>query len=347
MIPAMRQVTIVLALVGMGHRIGVAQEPVRQYKSSVLGVSIEYPASWTRGYVGACGSGRIGKSEEQLLHLPVYPVRFCDPLGDGDVTMSLYRKFGGDLQDALAWHLRGFAGRDLTNFEFAGGLEGKRLIVCREGGKDVSRIFVTYVLVAQGRRVELSVGCAAKDYPSRQATFDRMARSLTLFPPRLDPSKPGTTKRGRAAGFSFEYPGDWRWEHPWDDQKAMSPTEVRLVAPYDAHRIPREPRTGVTIARRPKEADSLSEVAERTRDVLKGVKDIRLDIRPFENDGRRAGIAIEYTFGIGTPFSSTMLTYFFEAGTEDWVTIQCNCRTSRLKELKPVFERIAKRLRID
>ena len=343
----MRQVIIVLALVGTGHRIGVAQEPVRQYKSSVLGVSIEYPASWTRGHFGACGSGRIGKSEEQLLHLPVYPVGFCDPLGDGDVRMSLYRKFDGDLQDALAWHLQGSAGRDLTNFEFAGGLEGKRLLVQREGGEDISRIFVTYVLVAQGRRVELSASCAAKDYPSRQATFDRMARSLTLFPPRLDPSKPGTTKRGRAAGFSFEYPGDWRWEHPWDDEKAMSPTEVRLVAPYDPHRIARETRAGVTIARRPKEAESLSEVAARTRDALKDAKGIRLEIRPFERDDQRSGIAIEYTCGIGKPFSLTLLTYFFETRTDDWVTIQCNCWTSRLKEFEPVFERIAKRLQID
>jgi len=323
---------------------------MRLYKSSVLGLSIEYPADWQKGAVAICGTGRIGKTDEELLHWPIYPVRFHAPQGDAHLTVTLYRKFEGDLGKVLAWHSQGSPEQRVSDFQFAGGFHGKRLVKRYEppqGDTTPERISVTYIVAARGRRVELSGSCAAKDFAARRPTFERMAHSLRLFPPQLDLPRPGTTKAGRAAGFSFEYPGEWEWKHLWDDEEAAMPEGVHLVAPEDSRRARRELRACITISRRPKETESLDECMGTMRKAMKGTDGTRLLFRPFENKQGRGGIAVEYACGLRTPYSLTMMIYVFETADGDWVTVHGYCPTSRFEEFAPVFERVANNLKID
>ena len=172
--------------------------------------------------------------------------------------------------------------------------------------------FVLFIVVTEGRLVELEAWCSPEDRPSFDPVFRQMASSLVLFPKKYDFPIPGKNKVCKGPGFSFEYPGEWWLFRGYDDDIEFSHGNVVICDTYlgvdssVALRI-----TKVSSPQTPREW--LDEVRRLVRDAGMGVRESR-----FVTDGGIEGIKVRVH-----GWRSRMLYYVFPGERESLWALGC------------------------
>ena len=199
------------------------EEELKHLKSSVLGVELTYPANWQREDLIGFGNGMHTepKTWEQRMRAPVTLVNGRYDVPWAEIVVTVRQAFDGKLDDFLKELEFEEASWDLV--EFAPGLRGVRTIAQTESRRGKTWQEIEYVVVHDRRAVHIRCACPLKAFPVLVGVFDQIAQSLRIFTPMDNWPRPGTTKVFKAAGYSFEYPGEWVWAHPkYDDAVAES-----------------------------------------------------------------------------------------------------------------------------
>lgn len=206
------------------------------YRSSVLGISIEYPKRWIKSVPVGCGSGMYKpRRVDQVLKNPIRPISFSSPDAGAGLSVVVQRRFDGTAGDRVAvvrdrwaspsWS-RDFSEPYVSDFTTSCGAKGKRLESL--GRRGIAR----FVVVTEGRLVELEAWCSPEDWLSYEPVFDRMASTLVFSTEKDDVPRPGKNKVCSGPGFSFEYPGEWWLARRYDDDEEFS---YRHVVIYDTY----------------------------------------------------------------------------------------------------------------
>jgi hypothetical protein len=342
------------------------------YRSSVLGFSIEYPASWNKYQPHGCGSGRMGLSEAELLRLSIEPVGFKGPGDNTYLSLSVCRVFDGDLKSRVGYSQRSLKYHEpsepepmsaTSDFMFGAGRTGGKIVT---DGRWVSETqpsagtHVAYILVADGRRIELHGWCLTSGFPRVEPAFDAMARSLRLFSPVVESPQPDVYKRFNGPGFAFECPGDWKVARPYDDAEPLD--RVSVGAPADARA--QCPQVHIDIGSEPatEEATTLDAVAGATRRKCAGSPNVELGITPYENTLHQKGLRFDYLvrirgkrtvrllwFSVPVPdeFQTRMISYVLPSSGKGFQYAALTCPEYRYDALKSVADHLGKTFSVD
>ncbi len=187
---------------------------MKVYKSSLLGFSIQYPATWQK-YRGGSWSTKLTAAER--LKEPVYPVVFSSPKGTytrDNLSITVHPEYEDRMithLDSMKPHPPGFR-RVVSDFVFGAGQIGKKV---RLGPRRV-----TYVLLGDHRLIELTTYWDPNSESERlEHTFDSMAKTFNLLTLSDSKGAPGTYRTYDGEAFSFEYPAGWIVQSAYDDEK--------------------------------------------------------------------------------------------------------------------------------
>ena len=326
------------AVIAVCDAAGAEPSKPTVYKSSALGFSIEVPAGWARIAPQTCGSGYAGKTEEELLRMPAYPIAFRSDGLSAHLFVRVWRKFDEDPERRLTWLTQG-AAHERSTFQFANGRRGQRI--------SVRRALADALIVITGadeRRFELSFLCPHERFETARATFEQIARSLEVFEPVVDLPAAGGFKRLKGDGFVLHYPGEWVWERPWDDEDARMPRSVYIKGPKTAEG-PLWSHVSVNAWRGTRKdgktvQELLCQIAERKDGV-------EFTHAPFATNAQRKGSRCVYKVASPAGMARTTIIYVFELGREELVTVSCTCPVDRVPEFEETFDQIGKRLELD
>ena len=327
------------AVIGVCDAAGAEDWKPTVFKSSVLGFSLEVPAGWAKTVPTGCGSGYVGKTEEELLRMPVYPVAFRSEGLSAQLYIRVWRKFDGGSARRLKWLTQG-AAHERSTFHFANGRRGQRIFVRR----DLADALIV-ITGAGERRFELSFLCPHERFEAARATFEQIARSLDVFEPALDLPVPGVFKRLKGDGFVLHYPGEWVWQRPWDDEQARTPRSVYVKGPKLASQW--MPHVHISAYRGPKKAKTLEELMHTIAEHADRTDGLEFAHAPFETNGQRKGSRCVYTIDLPAGLATTTIIYLFELGSEELVSVSCVCPADRVAEFEETFDQIGKRLELD
>lgn len=339
---------IAVAFLGVEDATPATAE-MKIYKSSMLGFSIQYPATWEkcRGKRSWCGTRRKGLTQNQRLRKPVSPVLIspsCKRLRMEGLQMTVFRKYDqalGSHVASLTPSVPGFQ-KVIVDFEFGAGRMGKKVSLGPESW--------TYVLLAEGRLFELAGLCWNNwEAVLLERTFDAMAKSLTLSASLGDQGAAGTFRRYEGAGLSFEYPADWTMSGYYDDDKNIganggqsftvqvpvvaSPSAPDVWAHLDYIEHPYQRGEHVT----PEEF-----IATTKRQVAETYADSSFASDKYKSDGGHRGATFWYGAQLPNGVQISVVGFVF-LGSEGGLHVLVGIYPiSRGGELKPAFDRIGR-----
>lgn len=358
MLPGSLVIALVLAVPDGGNPVG---EATNLYRSSTLGFSLAFPASWEKFIPGTCGGGLPILDEDELLRLPVGPVSFKPSDQEQHIVyfhVAITRKYEETLASYIDKVELQCPARDRTvvDFNFGPGLGGKKIIMNQGWLSDEEpegATYVLYALVVRGGLVLFDGRSPTKDFDHIERSFDSIANSLVLFQPLVDQGKPGTYKTYRGLGFSLDYPADWRVGRAYDDEKnrtagfdhdlSITASSAELWWRW------REPRI---IVRRhpanPKQQASIEEFIADLETRLKSAKQLELEYADLETRDGRSGLRISYGFSWPSPFNERTQCIIYVLPTPDdrLQILDCCCPAEEFEELGPIFEHVGQSLKV-
>lgn len=316
-----------------------------RFESDVLGFSIRYPSAWRKYGVETCGSGSFGKTDDELLALPRYPLGVRSEGGGYDVgfTVTAFRRFDQSPQERLDWLRQGDDPGRLTSFSTNDGTPAecltRRSRVFYEG-KLHDDTYVTYIVAVGARRLELDGRCPTGQVHELRPTFDAIARSLEIREPWVDRPTPGVWKSGRLPGLSFEYPGEWVWERAADNDYELTNRSAYIRPPRVRIARSRDDLVTIQIGRQPARGNDLDAWLSQMRAAVASTGNSAMQTLPRRTLQGLDGWLLEIHSAGFVP--SVQCCYVFESPDGDWLTATGSCVESHYGELAGVFERIAK-----
>ena len=312
------------------------------YRSSVLGFSIDHPKSWSRESPwGSCGSGGKARSVHDVLSVPVDPVVLVCPSPVGRVRITVVRRFTRTLDDEIQ-RIRTAHGYSrepsevadlaITDFATADGLVGKRIT----GGEPVGG--ASYVFVAQGRAVKLGAMCDPEDWPQFETLVDQIARSIKLFPPVDDLPQPGKYKVCSGPGFRFEYPGEWWWAKPYDDEETFLFGKVEIYGAY----LGLDTSVVLTV-RKETTGQTPQEYVDAQLQTLAGsTLPVESRVASFTTDQQRDGLKLSQTC-----HGTHSVIYVLPGGDGELWVLSCSLGRDGIAEHESATDRTARSFRVD
>lgn len=325
-----------------------ATAEMKVYKSSRLGFSIHYPATWEKLRGGSsCGSGQWGLTAAERLKRPVHPVIFRPPneayAFDG-LSVKVHRKFEDPITkhlDLMRPHRLGFR-RVVSDFEFGAGLIGKKV---RLGPRRT-----TYVLLADHRLIELTAHCArSSEFERLEHTFDSMAKTLNLLPLLDGKVSPGTFHTYVGASFSFEYPADWTVSGSYDDEKNIGAgvdQSLFIYAPVDPHRSMLNVRTYVGCSQYPLHPDEKATIddyiieTKRLMALIKGETSFRYEA--YETQHGQKGIKYWYVVKLPLDVEMNFVGWVMPTRLGRLQVLGFQYAPEQHDELGPIFEHVGR-----
>ena len=312
------------------------------YRSLVLGFSIGHPKSWSREFPwGSCCNGGKARSVHDVLSLPVDPVVLVCPSPPGRVRITVIRRFTRTLDDEIqrirtahgySCEPSEVADLTITDFATADGLVGKRIT----GGEPAGG--ASYVFVAQGCAVKLVATCDPEDWPRFETLVDQIARSIKLFPPVDDLPQPGKYKVCSGPGFRFEYPGEWWWAKPYDDEETFLFGKVEIYGAY----LGLDTSVVLTVRKETTGQTPQEYVDAQLQTLADSTLPVESRLAAFTTDQQRDGLKLSQACH-GT--HSVIYVLPGEAG-ELWV-LSCSLGRDGVAEHEAAVDRTARSFRVD
>jgi hypothetical protein len=230
----MRQIiTVVMLAVAPFTATAEPYEATRTFRSTLLGFSFEYPADWQKHRVAGCGSGMIGRTKEELDRLNHSIVRLSSPPPRDGGSPSLYVSHQKILDQSFDDYATPFRTPEnlvdgdtaelltYTVSDFDSKRGGSALSVIALAGRtaEIQYATSTYHFVKNRSLLVLQCSCDRADFAKWEPVFDKIARSVDMFPRYVESPSKGV-KTLSVDGASFEYPGTWsRVIRSTDDDK--------------------------------------------------------------------------------------------------------------------------------
>lgn len=317
------------------------------YKSSQLGFSIQYPATWQkcRDKKSWCGTGRKGLTQNQRLRKPISPVIFspsCKRHRMEGLRVTVFRKYEqvlGNYVASITPNVQGFQ-KVIADFEFGAGRMGKKVSLGPESW--------TYVLLADGRLFVLS-GLCWNDWEAAllEHTFDAMAKSLTLG----GQGTPGTFRRYEDSGVSFEYPADSTLGGHYDDEENIGAgvnKPLTIYAPEDPDRSLGNERTRIECGQYPPEPDRKATIndyiieTKRVMALIQGETSFRHEA--FQTQRGQKGIRYSYIVKIPPNFEMNSVGFVIPNGLGRLQFLGFWYATDQHDKLEPIIEHVGRSL---
>ena len=320
---------------------------MKVYKSSQLGFSIQYPATWEKcqDQRSKCGTGGKGLTQKQRLQEPVSPVIFspsCKRLRMEGLRVTVFRKYDQVLAShvaSLTPSVQGFQ-KVIVDFEFGESRLGKKVSLGPESW--------TYVLLADGRLFELSGLCWNNwEAALLEHTFDTMAKSLTLG----GQGTPGTYRTYKATSFSFEYPADWTLGGHYDDEENIGAgvnKPLTIYAPEDPDRSLGNERTRIECGQYPLEPDRKATIddyvieTKRVMALIQGETSFRHEA--FQTQRDQKGIKCWYTVKIPPDVEMNFIGFVIPTHLGRLQILGFWYATDQHDELAPIIEHVGRSL---
>ncbi len=320
------------------------------FRSTRLGFSFDYPATWRKELSAGCGHDNQGKTREDLLRERRLVMSFrAERQGDAELMQPSIGIWYQGIMDESARHdyadleRKVFKPRVPTTDPFSeatssifrtnNGVLGIKTRSPMRNGLPISS--VGYVFTDGKRMISLNGSDGGLGLQIMEPLFDEAAKSLQMFetfrePPTNEATKTKTCKVGCAR---FEYPSDWTWTAPFEDDD-MASNWFTIQAPNDGKRETASVGIGL-------EKMSLEEYAERAKKSF-GEHVKLIDITPISNARGTSGVQVRARFHyLGNHQPVTMIWYTLRCSDGRLATLFFQDFNVDDTDWQPIFDRIA------